>query len=103
MVGDRLLLFGDGTLSFFEYVGIRKLKRVVAGGAERERLTGIEQAMRSVRDRCQFDRDCVLANVPPAWVHHLRFGEPPPPKPPLSTRMFVAPGSLAEPETTPEN
>jgi phospholipid N-methyltransferase len=62
-----------GTLSFFEYIGVRKAKALVARSEERRRLSGVEQALREARERWQFDRDCVLANVPPAWVHHLRF------------------------------
>ena len=63
-----------GTLSFFEYIGVRKAKGLVVGADERRRLAGVEQALFTVRDKWQFDRDCILANVPPAWVHHLRFG-----------------------------
>jgi phosphatidylethanolamine/phosphatidyl-N-methylethanolamine N-methyltransferase len=62
-----------GTLSFFEYIGVRKAKALVARAEERRRLSGVEQALRGARERWQFDRDCVLVNVPPAWVHHLRF------------------------------
>ena len=62
-----------GTLSFFEYIGVRKAKALVASGQERRRLAGVEAALQAVRRPFQFDRDCVLANVPPAWVHHLRF------------------------------
>jgi phospholipid N-methyltransferase len=62
-----------GTLSFFEYIGVRKAKALVARAEERRRLSSVEQALRTARDRWQFDRDCILANVPPAWVHHLRF------------------------------
>jgi phospholipid N-methyltransferase len=73
---DRLaaLAAPGGTLSFFEYIGVRKAKGLVARVDERRRLAGVENALHAVRDKWQFDRDCVLANVPPAWVHHLRFG-----------------------------
>jgi phosphatidylethanolamine/phosphatidyl-N-methylethanolamine N-methyltransferase len=63
------------TLSFFEYIGVRKAKSIVARHDERRRLGGVEEALREARDKWQFDRDCILANVPPAWVHHLRFGK----------------------------
>jgi phospholipid N-methyltransferase len=62
-----------GTLSFFEYIGVRRAKALFAGAVERRRLSGVEQALRASRDQWQFARDCVLVNVPPAWVHHLRF------------------------------
>ncbi len=61
------------TLSFFEYVGVRKAKALVAKADERRRLAGVEGALAAVRRDRQFDRDCILLNVPPAWVHHLRF------------------------------
>ncbi|MCA9231337.1 MAG: methyltransferase domain-containing protein [Planctomycetales bacterium] len=61
------------SLSFFEYVAIRKAKALCAKTAERRRLTGIETILRRELDAWEVDRDCVLANVPPAWVHHLRL------------------------------
>jgi phosphatidylethanolamine/phosphatidyl-N-methylethanolamine N-methyltransferase len=67
LAGDR------ATLSFFEYVGVRKAKSVFCSVAERKRLAGIGEALHKAFDRWQFERECVLANVPPAWVHHLRF------------------------------
>ncbi|HYO26342.1 MAG TPA: methyltransferase domain-containing protein [Lacipirellulaceae bacterium] len=63
-----------GTLSFFEYIGVRRVKALVVNAEERARLAGVEEALRGVRERVQIGRDYVLANVPPAWVHHLRFG-----------------------------
>ncbi len=62
-----------GTLSFFEYVGIRRLKGLVAGRAERQRLRGIGRLEREFLAGRQIRRDCVWANCPPAWVHHVRF------------------------------
>jgi phospholipid N-methyltransferase len=61
------------TLSFFEYVGVRKVKGLVSKLDERNRLAGVEATLAKARREWQFDRDCILANVPPAWVHHLRF------------------------------
>ncbi|HMP08131.1 MAG TPA: hypothetical protein PJ982_17420 [Lacipirellulaceae bacterium] len=61
------------TLSFFEYVGVRKAKALLASQAERRRLAGVEQALAEALSGREFARDFVLANVPPAWVHHLRF------------------------------
>jgi phosphatidylethanolamine/phosphatidyl-N-methylethanolamine N-methyltransferase len=61
------------TLSFFEYIGVRKMKAIVARRDERRRLAGVEHALATARGKWQFDRDCILTNVLPAWVHHLRF------------------------------
>jgi phosphatidylethanolamine/phosphatidyl-N-methylethanolamine N-methyltransferase len=63
------------TLSFFEYVAIRKAKALVSSAAERKRLLGIEQLLADEFATWEFARQCVFANVPPAWVHHLRFAK----------------------------
>jgi phosphatidylethanolamine/phosphatidyl-N-methylethanolamine N-methyltransferase len=69
---QRLLAAG-GTLSFFEYVAVRHAKAALSPRAERERLRGIGQLLDSVLAAHEIDRNIVLANVPPAWVHHVRF------------------------------
>lgn len=63
------------TLSFFEYVAIRKAKAMVSSAVERKRLLGIEKILADEFASWEFDRQCVLTNVPPAWVHHLRFAK----------------------------
>jgi phosphatidylethanolamine/phosphatidyl-N-methylethanolamine N-methyltransferase len=69
---QRLLAPG-GTLSFFEYVAVRQAKAALSPRVERERLRGIGVLLDRVLAAHEIDRDCVLANVPPAWVHHVRF------------------------------
>jgi phosphatidylethanolamine/phosphatidyl-N-methylethanolamine N-methyltransferase len=71
---QRLLAPG-GTLSFFEYVGIRRVKATLSRQAERDRLQGIGQILGSMLAANEIGRDCVIANVPPAWVHHVRFAK----------------------------
>lgn len=69
-------LAADGcTLSFFEYVGVRKVKALVSSAAERKRLDGIEKFLADEFADWEFARQCVLMNMPPAWVHHLRFAQ----------------------------
>jgi phospholipid N-methyltransferase len=63
-----------GTLSFFEYVAVRPVRAAFAGAAERERLRAIGRLLGALLGKCEIRRDCVLANVPPAWVHHVRLG-----------------------------
>lgn len=76
---DRLLkcmaglLRPGGTLSFFEYVAIRKLRAMVAGGEDRARLRAIGSILSRMFQQHEIRRDLVLGNLPPAWVHHLRF------------------------------
>lgn len=64
-----------GTLSFFEYVCIRTLKATVSGRAERTRLRQIGHAIGDLLERHEFHRDLVWTNLPPAWVHHIRWGQ----------------------------
>lgn len=66
----------EGTLSFFEYVAVRTAKGLVAKGAERQRLSNIGAAIADLCGRYEFRKEMVLLNVPPAWVHHLRFSTP---------------------------
>jgi phospholipid N-methyltransferase len=61
------------TLTFFQYMGIRRVKAVVSGRDERARLRGIDQVLGDLLRTHEFRRDWVWSNVPPAWVHHLKF------------------------------
>jgi phospholipid N-methyltransferase len=63
----------NATLSFFEYVAVRTAKGMVVKGAERQRLSEIGGAIADVCGRYEFRKEMVMFNVPPAWVHHLRF------------------------------
>ena len=66
------LLSPGGTLSFFEYIAIRQVKRLISGREERQRLRGIGRVMGAMLDAHEIRRDWVWLNVPPAWVHHVR-------------------------------
>ena len=67
------LLKPGGILSFFQYMMVRPAKMMVSGGAERSRLQGVGNTIeRMLRER-EFAREWVWPNVPPAWVHHIRF------------------------------
>jgi phospholipid N-methyltransferase len=69
---ERLLAPG-GTLSFFEYVAVRKAKSLISRHKERDRLRGITRVFHRILSQHEIDRDLVLANITPAWVHHVRF------------------------------
>jgi phosphatidylethanolamine/phosphatidyl-N-methylethanolamine N-methyltransferase len=69
------LLAPGGTLSFFEYIAMRRMKAVVSGPAERRRLRGVESAMHEAFEKHEIRCDAVWRNVPPAWVHHLRVSQ----------------------------
>ena len=69
---SRLLKPG-GVLSFFQYILIRPAKMAVSTGAERDRLKHVGATIDGVLGQREFAREWVWPNVPPAWVHHLRF------------------------------
>lgn len=69
------ILAPGGTLSFFEYIAVRKARSLISGRSERARLRGISHAMHSVLDGREIRRDAVWLNVLPAWVHHVRKEE----------------------------
>jgi phospholipid N-methyltransferase len=65
------LLTPGGILSFFEYVAIRRAKAMVSPTRDRQRLRGIEQILNDLLSRAEIRCDLTVANVPPAWVHHV--------------------------------
>jgi len=67
------LLKPTGILSFFQYILIRDAKTLVSVGPERTRLKSVGEAIDGVLTEREFAREWVWPNVPPAWVHHLRF------------------------------
>jgi len=69
----RRLAAPGATVSFFEYMGIRRVKAVFSGRSERVRLRGIGQAVGGLLKRHEIRRDWIWSNFPPAWVHHVRF------------------------------
>ncbi|MCA9102981.1 MAG: methyltransferase domain-containing protein [Pirellulales bacterium] len=64
-----------GTLSFFEYIAVRRLRAIVSGSQQRRRLREIGEAIDNVLAGHEIARDRVLQNAPPAWVHHVRFSD----------------------------
>jgi phospholipid N-methyltransferase len=62
-----------GILSFFQYILIRPAKMALSLGAERTRLKSVGEAIDGILGEREFARERVWVNVPPAWVHHIRF------------------------------
>lgn len=69
----RRLMAPGGTLSFFEYIAIRRMKAALSRKSERERLRGVGRLLDGFLEKHEIRRDRVLSNVPPAWVHHVRM------------------------------
>jgi phospholipid N-methyltransferase len=66
------LLAPQGVLSYFEYMYVRTLRRYVSAAAERDRMRKLDAIMQPYVSRHRFRQDWVFANLPPAWVQHLR-------------------------------
>ena len=66
------LLRPGGVLSYFEYMYVRPMRRLVAKTDEKERLAGLESVIRRYLRPHRFRQDWVFVNMPPAWVQHLR-------------------------------
>ena len=75
---ERLLAAG-GTLSFFEYIAIRRAKALVSGAAQRARLRGIAAALDQLLAEPKSAATTCWANIPPAYVHHVRKAVSPQP------------------------
>jgi len=67
------LLRPGGTLSFFQYIGVRPARAAVSGRVERERLRGVGAALHRMLAPHEIRREWVWTNLPPAWVHHVRW------------------------------
>ena len=63
-----------GTLSFFEYIAIRRVRALTSGRTERDRLRGIGRVLNTLLEGREIRRERVCFNIPPAWVHHVSLG-----------------------------
>lgn len=73
LMSERVV--AGGTLSFFEYFAVRPVRSLVTSGDERRRVARVGRVLEWYLDRFEYAAKPVLANVPPAIVHHLRFAE----------------------------
>lgn len=72
-VAYRRLLKPEGTLSYFEYLHIRRLKLLTSGRKERRRLGVLDRFLTRRLRAFQIDAENVYCNFPPAVARHLRF------------------------------
>jgi phosphatidylserine decarboxylase len=68
----QAMLAPNGVVSYIEYAWLRELKHRLS--AESDSVNHIVEPLLA---RHEFRRDTILRNIPPAWVHHLRFDNPP--------------------------
>lgn len=66
------LLAPGGTLSYFEYMYVRPLRKLVASKDEKTRLNELDLIANEYLSKYRIGRSWVFVNVPPAWVQHLR-------------------------------
>ena len=69
------LMAPGGTLSYFEYMFFRSIRRRVSSTAVRERLAALDDVIQPWLANHRIRRDWVFINFPPAWVQHLRRQE----------------------------
>ena len=72
----RQIMNPSGVLTYFEYMGVRRLRFRWSFGAERSRLAQLDAILQGNLAEYRFRQDAVFVNFPPAWVHHLSFGTP---------------------------
>jgi phospholipid N-methyltransferase len=66
------LLAPGGTLSYFEYMYVRPIRKVIGSRPDRMRLRELEAVIQPYLRQHRIHRSWVFANLPPAWVQHLR-------------------------------
>ena len=69
------LLRPGGTLSYFEYMFVRPIKRQIVSRVERERLNGLDEIANRHYSKNNGRRQWIFLNLPPAWVRHLTINE----------------------------
>ena len=69
---ERALIPG-GTINFFEYAAIRRIKSPFVRRAERERLAAVASILGNLITRRQKSAQLVLLNFPPAWARSLQY------------------------------
>lgn len=69
------LLAPGGMLSYFEYMYVRPLRKLVSAREERQRLCALDGIMEAYLTRHRIRRSWVFVNFPPAWVQHLHLPE----------------------------
>lgn len=66
------LLAPGGVFSYFEYMYVRPLRRLVSDPASKTRLQDVGRIVESYLSQYRVRRNWVFVNLPPAWVQHLR-------------------------------
>jgi len=62
-----------GTLSYYEYMVLRRVSRTFALGSKRRRIHRVSAYLNRTIKAHEFHHDLVFSNFPPARARHLRF------------------------------
>ena len=66
-------LSNGGKLSYFEYIGIRKMKCQLLIGEERKKLHELDKVLCNFVKQYQLKYQIIPFNIPSAYVRHLKF------------------------------
>jgi len=69
----RRMLRASGVLSYFEYVGLRTLRRIGSFGAASNRTARVSAILDEHIARYQTGRKTIIANIPPAYARYWQF------------------------------
>lgn len=69
----RSCLKPGGVLSYFEYIGVRRIARTMSLGSRRRARKECSMVLNRQIKAHQFARRTVLRNIPPAHARHLKF------------------------------
>jgi len=69
----RRVLKPGGVFSYFEYMWLRRTRRVLTVGPKRQQIRDVSAYLTQELRRHRFAKSQVFRNIPPAYAHHLRF------------------------------
>ncbi|MCA9072930.1 MAG: methyltransferase domain-containing protein, partial [Planctomycetaceae bacterium] len=69
------LLAPAGTLSYFEYMYVRSIRKHVGRHQEKLRMRTLDEIITPYLKQHRVYQSWVLINLPPAWVQHLQIAE----------------------------
>ncbi len=69
------LLAPGGTLSYFEYMFVRSIRKRVGPRAEKDRMKSLDAIITPYLAEHRIRKSWVFINIPPAWVQHLKAAE----------------------------
>lgn len=67
----KRLIKQGGMISYFEYIALAKIKLFFLTGEEKNSFSKTLTTTTGFRRKFEFERDPVIANMPPAYVYHL--------------------------------